>query len=42
MLLSLTVAGIGIYVAFATYYWKKISADAVASAVQTINAANNK
>jgi NADH-quinone oxidoreductase subunit L len=32
MLLSLTVAGIGIYVAFSTYYWKKINADAVAHA----------
>jgi NADH-quinone oxidoreductase subunit L len=32
MLLSLAVAGIGIYVAFATYYWKKINADAVANA----------
>jgi NADH-quinone oxidoreductase subunit L len=32
MLLSLTVAGIGILIAFATYYWKKINADAVASA----------
>jgi NADH-quinone oxidoreductase subunit L len=32
MLLSLTVAGIGILVAFTTYYWKKINADAVASA----------
>ena len=32
MLLSLTMAGIGIYIAFATYYWKKIDADAIASA----------
>jgi NADH-quinone oxidoreductase subunit L len=32
MLLSLTVAGIGILIAFATYYWKKINADDVASA----------
>jgi NADH-quinone oxidoreductase subunit L len=32
MLLSLTVASIGILVAFTTYYWKKINADAVASA----------
>jgi len=32
MLLSLTVAGAGILAAFATYYWKKIDADAVASA----------
>jgi len=32
MLLSLTVAGIGILIAFTTYYWKKINADAVAAA----------
>jgi NADH-quinone oxidoreductase subunit L len=32
MLLSLTVAALGIFVAFSTYYWKKINADAVASA----------
>jgi NADH-quinone oxidoreductase subunit L len=32
MLLSLTMASIGILVAFTTYYWKKINADAVASA----------
>jgi NADH-quinone oxidoreductase subunit L len=32
MLLSLTVASIGILVAFTTYYWKKINADAVANA----------
>jgi NADH-quinone oxidoreductase subunit L len=31
MALSLLVAGTGILVAFATYYWKKISADAVAA-----------
>jgi NADH-quinone oxidoreductase subunit L len=30
MLLSLLVAGLGILLAFATYYWKKIDADAVA------------
>jgi NADH-quinone oxidoreductase subunit L len=30
MLLSLTVAGLGILIAFATYYWKKIDADRVA------------
>ncbi|MGB2867139.1 MAG: NADH-quinone oxidoreductase subunit L [Bacteroidota bacterium] len=30
MVLSLTVAGIGILAAFMTYYWKKISADVVA------------
>jgi NADH-quinone oxidoreductase subunit L len=32
ILLSLTVAGIGILLAFTTYYWKKINADAVANA----------
>ena len=32
MLLSLAVAGIGMYVAFSTYYWKKINADVVANA----------
>jgi NADH-quinone oxidoreductase subunit L len=32
MLLSLSVAGLGILIAFITYYWKKINADAVASA----------
>jgi NADH-quinone oxidoreductase subunit L len=32
MMLSLIVAGTGIYIAFSTYYWKKISADAVANA----------
>lgn len=30
MVLSLLVAGLGIFAAFATYYWKKISADNVA------------
>ncbi|HTY37924.1 MAG TPA: hypothetical protein VMH23_12475, partial [Bacteroidota bacterium] len=30
MVLSLTVAGLGILLAFATYYWKKIDADAIA------------
>ncbi|MCX6138483.1 MAG: hypothetical protein NTV54_13425 [Ignavibacteriales bacterium] len=33
MYLSLSVAGIGILLAFMTYYWKKINADAVASAL---------
>jgi NADH-quinone oxidoreductase subunit L len=32
MLLSLLVAAVGILIAFTTYYWKKIDADAVASA----------
>ncbi len=31
MILSLIVAGIGILVAFATYYWKKIDADSLAA-----------
>ncbi|MGB2958871.1 MAG: NADH-quinone oxidoreductase subunit L [Bacteroidota bacterium] len=31
MLLSLLIAGLGILVAFVTYYWKKIDADAVAT-----------
>jgi NADH-quinone oxidoreductase subunit L len=31
MMLSLIVAGLGILVAFATYYWKKIDADVVAA-----------
>jgi len=37
MLLSLTMAGLGILIAFLTYYWKKISADAVASAVKPVH-----
>ncbi len=37
MLLSLTVAGLGILVAFATYYWKKINADAVAAALKPVH-----
>ncbi len=32
MLLSLTMAGIGIFAAYAVYYWKKIDADAIISA----------
>ena len=35
MLLSLTVAGLGILLAFATYYWKRISADAFAMRSRT-------
>jgi NADH-quinone oxidoreductase subunit L len=31
MLLSLTVAGLGILLAFVTYYWKKVDADVVAA-----------
>jgi NADH:ubiquinone oxidoreductase subunit 5 (subunit L)/multisubunit Na+/H+ antiporter MnhA subunit len=37
MLLSLGIAGLGILVAFLTYYWKKINADAVASAVKPVH-----
>ncbi len=33
MLLSLLLAGAGILIAFATYYWKRISADRVAAAL---------
>jgi len=33
MILSLLVAGIGILLAFATYYWKKISADKIAESL---------
>ncbi|HEY6952119.1 MAG TPA: NADH-quinone oxidoreductase subunit L [Bacteroidota bacterium] len=37
MILSLTIAGLGILIAFATYYWKKISADAVAGALKPVH-----
>ncbi len=37
MLISLTVAGVGILAAFATYHWKKISADAVARACAPVH-----
>jgi NADH:ubiquinone oxidoreductase subunit 5 (subunit L)/multisubunit Na+/H+ antiporter MnhA subunit len=37
MLLSLGVAGLGILVAFATYQWKKISAEAVANALKPVH-----
>ena len=37
MLISLTVAGLGILAAFATYHWKKISADAVARALAPVH-----
>jgi NADH-quinone oxidoreductase subunit L len=37
MLLSLSVAGLGILAAFATYYWKKISADAFARALAPVH-----
>ncbi|MCI0708519.1 MAG: NADH-quinone oxidoreductase subunit L [Ignavibacteriae bacterium] len=37
MLLSLLVAGTGILVAFATYYWKKISADNIATTLAPVH-----
>ncbi|MEW6510359.1 MAG: NADH-quinone oxidoreductase subunit L [Bacteroidota bacterium] len=37
MLISLAMAGLGILAAFATYYWKKISADAVAGALAPVH-----
>jgi NADH:ubiquinone oxidoreductase subunit 5 (subunit L)/multisubunit Na+/H+ antiporter MnhA subunit len=37
MTLSLIVAGTGILLAFTTYYWKKISADAVAKALTPLH-----
>ena len=37
MILSLTVAGIGILAAFGTYYWKKISADAIADRLKPLH-----
>jgi len=37
MLLSLAVAGLGILAAFATYYWKRINADAVAGALAPVH-----
>ena len=37
MLLSLSVAGIGILLAFATYHWKKISADAFAARLSGVH-----
>ena len=38
LLLSILIAGAGILVAFATYYWKKISADRVAGALPGVHA----
>ena len=35
--LSLSIAGLGILAAFATYYWKRISADAVARALAPVH-----
>ncbi len=37
MALSLSVAGIGILLAFTTYYWKKINADAIAKALAPVH-----
>jgi len=37
MMLSLTLAGLGMLVAFGTYYWKKISADAVAERLKPVH-----
>ena len=37
MYLSLTVAGLGILLAFGTYYWKKISAEAIAKALAPVH-----
>jgi NADH-quinone oxidoreductase subunit L len=37
MMLSLLVAGIGIAVAFATYYWKKISAEKIAGSLSPLH-----
>jgi NADH:ubiquinone oxidoreductase subunit 5 (subunit L)/multisubunit Na+/H+ antiporter MnhA subunit len=37
MYLSLSVAGLGILIAFTTYYWKKINADAVAKALSPLH-----
>ena len=37
MMLSLTIAGLGILAAFTTYYWKKISADAVADKLKPVH-----
>jgi NADH-quinone oxidoreductase subunit L len=37
MILSLTMAGLGILLAFATYRWQKINADAVAGALRPVH-----
>ncbi len=37
MYLSLSVAGLGILLAFATYYWKKINAGAIAKALSPVH-----
>jgi NADH-quinone oxidoreductase subunit L len=38
MFLSLAVAGLGILIAYVTYYWKKISADRVAASLAPVHA----
>jgi NADH-quinone oxidoreductase subunit L len=37
MVLSLLIAGTGIFVAFATYYWKRIDADAIAARLRPVH-----
>jgi len=37
MILSLSVAGLGILVAFAAYYWKKINADSIAASMRPVH-----
>lgn len=37
MILSVSIAGLGILIAFLTYYWKKISADAVANKLAPVH-----
>jgi len=37
MLLSLVIAGLGILVAYLTYYWKKVDADAVAARLKPVH-----
>jgi NADH-quinone oxidoreductase subunit L len=37
MILSVSIAGLGILIAFATYYWRKISADAIANRLKPVH-----
>lgn len=37
MVLSLLIAGSGILIAFATYYWRKVNADAIAAKVKPVH-----
>ncbi|MCZ6774851.1 MAG: NADH-quinone oxidoreductase subunit L [Ignavibacteria bacterium] len=37
MVLSLLLAGVGIFIAFATYYWKRINADRIAGSLSPIH-----